>query len=312
MRGYKKIISSFFVMFLLSSLGVRSEIAPNLLEISEGLIVVGDFYENGNHGTMVYSVYKLWHDTFYDEDVIELRKETHFTTPLDSTLNLSSYTIASIILQENRTVKMPIQKYSVNSGDDTIIVYIDISDSLNSTVENLNVKLNGVNYLFSEIDPESPLYSEIEIWVILWLLGYIFELSIAPYTKAAISPQATVGHYIDYGQYQGEVIGFTKYFINEKEYYEAIEVHHDEVIININFFGTIIPHTIGETTLLYERTSGIILNSLEYNSTSDEYYYFNSTEVAGIKPLRTSFPIIALLSPLLIVIPILMVRKKKA
>ena len=301
-----------FIVILLLSTSVRSEIASNLLELQEGLSVTGDFYEKNNNGTMTYSVDRIWHDTFLDEDVIELSRERVYSTILESNFNISRQLTTSIVKKVNRTVFMPIQKFSVKSGGDNITVFVDISESLNTTIDNnLKVTLNGVTYLFSEIDTESPLYSEIEIWVILWFLGYIFDLFVSPLTKYAISPQAAVGQNIDYGQYQGEVIGYTEYFINEKEYFEVIEVHHDEVIVNINFFGEIIPHTIGETTLLYEKSSGIILSSLEYNSTSEEYYYFNATNISGIKPAKTSFSIVIAWSTILIGVLIVLKGKEK-
>ena len=132
---------------------------------------------------------------------------------------------------------------------------------------------------------------------------------IMPMFRYAISPQATIGQEIEYGLFNGTVVGFTEYYISETEYFEAIEVHHDEFPIDgVNDYG--------ESTLLYEKNTGIILHWLEYNATADKYYYYNATDVIGISPIivvpEFSIPFIVLISGILIAVPILIyIRKKK-
>ena len=113
-----------FIVILLLSTSVRSEIASNLLELQEGLSVTGDFYEKNNNGTMTYSVDRIWHDTFLDEDVIELSRERVYSTILESNFNISRQLTTSIVKKVNRTVFMPIQKFSVKSGEDNITVIV--------------------------------------------------------------------------------------------------------------------------------------------------------------------------------------------
>lgn len=313
MRKQNKIVVFVFVALFLTSLTVRSEPAPNLLELYEGISVFGDLTSDDVNGTVEFSVDKLWHDPFYDEDIVEMSRDFIHTPPYHPVYNVSREIATSIVLSDNRSVIYPSYKYHVESGDDTTIVFLNITDSLDLGEEDLIVTYNGVNYTFQDIDPESELYTNISTWVISMALGNMLELVLMPLTKYAISPQATTGQEIEYGPYTGEVMGFTEYWIDETDVYEVIEVHHEEVVIIFDFFGTPQPYTLGESTLLYEKQTGIILHWIEYNSTADLYYYYNATAVFGITPVipEYSVPLLLALSTILIATPIIISRRKK-
>ena len=310
MRIHNKLLVLVLATLLLTSLTVRSETAPNLLELDEGLTVIGNYPYYTALGPMTFTVEKIWHDSFYDLDVVEMSRELIHTN-LDPIVNVSREIVTAVIINSNRTNFMPVVRHYVETWDDTIDVFLDISESLNITAESLKVTVNGITYVYEDMDPFSLVYSKISMWMMSWALGNVLEKGLAPLTKYAISPQATTGQYIDYGPYQGEVIGFTEYYINEKEYYEVIEVHHDEVVIYVDILGSVDPYTIGESTYYYEKRTGMVLNWIEYDSIADTNYYFNATDVTGIRPLKTSASFIIVLSTALIAIPIVLGRRKK-
>lgn len=315
MRKHNKILACFFLVFFLSSLTVRSEVAPNLLELTEGICSKGEIYQDELWATLNFSIDRIWHDPFFDEDIVEITRDVDHKPPYDPIVNVSKEIVTSLIINDNRSAFMPVVSHYVKSWDDTILVFINYTDSLDFAEEDLLVTYNGITYTYSEMDPGHELYGNISFWVMSWGFGNMFEQQIMPITKYAISPQATIGQEIDYGQYTGEVMGFTTYDISETEYYEVIEVYHDEVVVIINMFGTDEPYTIGECTLLYEKRTGLVLHWIEYNATLDEYYFYNATEVVGISPLvyvpEYSVPFIAVISSILIAIPILIGRRKK-
>ena len=311
MRIQNKLLVLVLTAFLLTSLTVRSETAPNLLELDEGITVTGNFHQITDYSTMTFSVDKIWHDPFFDLDVVEISRDFVLTPPLDPIVNVSRAILTSIFINNNRSVLIPVVKYHVETWDDIIIIYLDVSESLNITEESLKVIVNGVSYVYEDMDPGSLDYSKISMWMMSWALGNVLEQGLMPMAKYAISPQATTGQYIDYGPYQGEVIGFTEYYINEKEYYEVIEVHHDEVVIYVDILGSVDPYTIGESTYFYEKRTGMVLNWIEYDSIADANYYFNATEVTGIRPLKTSVSFIVVLSTAIIAIPIVLAKRKK-
>ncbi len=315
MKKHNKILACFFVVFFLSSLTVRSETAPNLLELTEGISTVGEIYHNEVSGSVNFSIDRIWHDPFLDEDILEMSRDFVHDPPYDPIFNISKEIVRSVVINDNRSVIIPAIRYYIESGDETIDFYFNYTDSLDIGEEDIFVTYNGATYNYSEIDPASELYTNITDWMFNWMVGNAFELQLMPQTKYAISPQATIGQEIEYGPYTGEVIGFATYNISETEYYEVIEVHHDEEVVIINMFGSDQPYTIGESTLLYEKRTGIILHWLEYNVTADKYYFYNATEVVGISPLiyilEYSLPFIAVISSILIAIPILIGRRKK-
>ena len=313
MRKQNKIVVFVFVALFLTSLTVRSEPAPNLLELYEGISVFGDLTSDDANGTVKFSVDKLWHDPFYDEDIVEMSRDFIHTPPYHPVYNVSREKATGIIINDNRTSIIPVYKYHVESGDDITIIFLNITDSLNFTDEDLIVTYNGVNYTYEDIDPMSDLYANISGWFMSWAFGNMLELELMPLIRYAISPQATTGQEIEYGPYTGEVIGVTEYWVDETVVYEAIEVHHEEVIVIVDLFGTPQPYTVGATTLLYEKQTGIILHWSEYNSTADLYYYFNSTAVVGITPIipEYSVPFILAISAILIATPIFISRRKK-
>lgn len=313
MRKQNTIVVFIFVALFLTSLTVRSEPAPNLLELYEGISVFGDLTADDANGTVEFSVDKLWHDPFLDEDIVEMTRDFIHTPPYDPVYNISREKATGIVLNDNRTVIYPTYKYHVESGDDITIIFLNITDSLDLAEEDLIVTYNGVNYTYEDIDTMSELYANISMWVLSFGLGNLLELELMPLTRYAISPQATTGQEIEYGQYTGEVIGFTEYWVDETDVYEAIEVHHEEVIVIVDLFGFPQEYTVGATTLLYEKQTGIILHWIEYNSTADIYYYYNATAVFGITPIipEYSVPFIIAIGAILIATPIIISRRKK-
>lgn len=314
MKRYNKILTCFFVVFLLSSLTVRSEIAPNLLELTEGTVIIGEIYQNDVLGELNFSIDRIWHDPFLDEDMVEFTRDFIHTPPYDPIVNVKREIVTSLVVNDNRTVFLPVSSYYVETIDYNMTIFLNYTTDLNVIEDDLMVTYNGTTYIYNDIDPGEPFYDNVSYWMLTWAIANVFELQLMPLTKYAISPQATIGQEIEYGQYNGSVVGFTEYYISETEYFEVIEVHHDESIVIINIFGTDDPYTIGESTLLYEKNTGIVVHWLEYNSTSDKYYYYNATEVIGINPIvipEFSVPFIAVLSSILIAIPILIVRRRK-
>ena len=89
MRKHNKILACFFVVFFLSSLTVRSETAPNLLELIEEISTKGDLFQNELLGTFNVSIDRIWHDPFYDEDIVELSRTLDHTPPYDPIVNVS-------------------------------------------------------------------------------------------------------------------------------------------------------------------------------------------------------------------------------
>lgn len=314
MKRYNKILACFCVVFLLSSLTVRSETAPNLLELTEGTIIIGEIYHNEIWGDWNFSIDKIWHDPFFDEDIVELTRDFIHDSPYNPTVNVSREIATSLIVKDNRTVYLPFVSYYVETIDYNITIFLNYTTDLNMTEDDLMVTYNGTTYIFNDIDPGALIYANVSYWFMTWAIGNAFELDLMPLTKYAISPQATIGQEIEFGNYTGEVMGFKEYYISETEYFEVIEVYHNETVVNIDIFGTDDPYTIGETTLLYEKNTGIVLHWLEYNSSADKYYYYNATEVIGLNPIvipEFAVPFIVAISSILIAIPILIVRRKK-
>lgn len=59
LRRQNKILVLVLTAFLLTSLTVRSETAPNLLELDEGITVTGNFHQITDYSTMTFSVDKI-------------------------------------------------------------------------------------------------------------------------------------------------------------------------------------------------------------------------------------------------------------
>ncbi len=315
MKKHNKILASFFVVFFLSSLTVRSEVAPNLLNLTEGTVIIGDIYMSETYGQFNFSVDRIFYDSFFDENFVEFSRSINHTPPYDPTFKVKNEIITSLVVNDNRTVYMNIASYYIETVDYNITVFLDYTDDLNITEDDLKVTYNGITYTYNTIDPGEPFYGNVSFWTLNWALANMFEMQMMPLLKYAISPQATIGQEILFGQYNGTVVGFTKYNISETEYFDAIEVHHDETIVIINMFGSDQPFTLGDTTLLYEKNTGIILHWLEYNSSAGYYYYYNATDVLGISPLiympEYSVPFLVIVSSILIATPILIGRRKK-
>ncbi|NPD90190.1 MAG: hypothetical protein HGN29_15875 [Asgard group archaeon] len=314
MNKHNKVLVLIFIVFLLTSLTVRSETAPNLLELTEGISVSGDLNQYEISGTMEFGIDKIWYDPFTDENLVEMIRNMTDTPP-NPPYYVKRQIVTSLIMEDNRTVLLPASRFYTETVEDAVLFFLNITDSMDIAEEDLIVTYHGVNYTLIDIDTESELYSNISIWYLSFVLGNAFELQLMPLTRYAISPQATIGQEIDYGTYTGEVMGFKEYEISETEKYEVIEVHHEEAVImvDISGLGSPEPYTIGETTFFYEKQTGIVLHWIEYNSTADLYYYFNATKVVGIIPLISEYsvPSLVLLSTILIATPIIMSRKRK-
>lgn len=295
---------------------VRSEIAPNILNLTEGVVVIGDIFAiDESYGQLNHSVDRIFHDPFFDEDFVEFTRAINHTPPYDPSFQVKYEVVKSLVVNDNRTMYLNLVSHHLETVDYNITVFVDYQDDLNVTQDDLKVTYNGVTYVYSTMDEEEPINSTVTFWVMNWALANIFDKQMQPYLKYAISPQSTIGQEILYGQYNGTVVGFTEYYISPTEYFEAIEVHHDETIVTIDLFGSDQYYTLGDTTLLYEKETGIILHWLEYNSSAGYYYYYNATDVVGISPIivvpEFSIPFIAIISCILIATPVLIYRRKK-
>ena len=315
MKRTKKVLVLLLITILLTSLNVRSDTAPNLLELTEGIYIFGDVHTENITGTYEISVDKIWHEPYTDEDIVDLTLNVTDTPPYDHPFNVTNNAITSFVFKDNRTVLFPAYYYSITVDNETIIFFFNITDTLEDLSEDdIIVTYHGENYTVLDLDPMSELYTNISYWFLSFMLGNAFMREYMPLIKYAISPQATIGQEIDYGQYTGEVTGFKEYKISETERYEVIEVHHEEEIVIIDIYG-IDPFEciVGESTIQYEKQTGILLHWIEYNSTTDDYYYYNATKIVGIAPLVSEFsvPTLVLLSTILIAIPIILIKRKK-
>lgn len=315
MKHYKKIITSILVFSLFSSLNVRSEIAPNLLELVEGTTIIGESFQSDEFVYWNMSVDRLWHDSFFDLDVIDFTWDVIHNPPYHPVSNVTREIITQLIVQENRTLLIPVTYYYVETTDYNLTIFFDISVDLNITDDDLKVIYDGTTYIYDEIDPGESFYNIVGFWLVSFAFGNAIYLEYMPFTPYAISPQVTIGQEILYGQYNGTVVGFTEYYISETEYFEAIEVYHDEVIITANILGSDQEWGIGNRTLFYEKNTGIVLHYLEYNSSTDTYYYYNTTDTIGISPIQVvpefSIPLLAILSSMFIILPILLRKRKE-
>jgi len=315
MKRCSKIISLFVVLFLLSALTGRSEVASNSLDLVAGTIVMGDIYQGDIYGEYNFSVYRNWHDPFYDLDVVDMGMDFLHYPPYNPLFNVTTEIVKSLVVIDNRTMAIPVFYYYMNTTEYDITIFIDIQDDLNITSDDLKVTFNGTTYIYDDVTEATPGYEIISQWMLSFGLGNMLLQQLMPLTPYAISPLATIGQTIEYGSYNGTVMGYTNYYISETEYYEAIEVHHDEVVVHVDMLGSDSPQTIGDRTLLYEKNTGIILHWLEYNSSADKYYYFNATDVIGLSPIivvpEFSGYSLVIISSIVIAIPIFLVKRKK-
>ncbi len=312
MNRINKVLVIILITILFTSSNVRSATAPNLLEVYTGISITGDLKQQAILGTMEFSIGKVWYDPYTDENLVEMARNMTDSTP-DPPYNVTKQIATSWIVEDNRTVLLPAISLYTETVEDAVLVFLNITDLTNVQEEDLIVTYHGVNYTYMDIDTMSQLYANVSFFVLSFLLGNALELQLMPLSRYAISPQATIGQEIDYGNYTGEVMGFKDFYISETEKYEVIEVHHEEETVWVDFGGIPEPYILGETTFLYEKQTGIVMYWLEYNSSADIYYYFNATKVVGIAPVVSEFTTSSLifLSTILIAIPIIIYRKKK-
>ena len=254
MRRYNKIISLFVVLFFLTALTGRSDVASNELDLVAGTIVMGDIYQGDMYGRYNFTVERNWHDPIYDLDVVDMGMDFIHDPPYNI-FNVTREIIKSLVVIDNRTMAIPVFSYYLETTEDELTIFIDIQDDLNLTDDDLKVTYNGTTYIYDDITPSTPGYDLINFWMLSFGMGNVLLQQLMPLTPYAISPQATIGQTVEFGPYNGTVMGYTEYYISETEYFEAIEVHHDEVVVHIDIMGTDNPQTIGDRTLLYEKNT---------------------------------------------------------
>ncbi|MCE7742419.1 MAG: hypothetical protein GOP50_08150 [Candidatus Heimdallarchaeota archaeon] len=257
-------------------MNVSSTLAPDTLEVYKGISVRGPNVQGDTEGMTEFIVGEIWTDTVFSVDIVEFTLSIEYTLVPEG-VDMLENTIMSLISKDNRTNALPVASYYVKTSTEECTIFLDIDQTINFTEEDLKATYNGVTYTVSEMDPYSQVFTDIGYYLLGWAFGNVFLMETMPITKYLISPQATTGQEINYGLYNGEVVGYNVYSPDGTTDYDVIEVHHNEQNFTIDLFGTQ-NFYIGESTYYYEKETGIVVFWMEDNPTGDDYH-FNATEI---------------------------------
>ncbi len=307
MKNKEVVLTLFVVACLLSSMNVSGTLAPDTLEVYKGITVRGPNFQEDTEGITEFIVGETWTDTMYSFEIVEFTLSIEYTVVPEG-VDMLENSIMSLILKDNRTNALPTASYYVKTSTEECTIFIDLDQSVNFTEEDLKATYNGVTYTVSELDINSQIFSDISFYLGAWAFGTIFLIETMPITKYIISPQATIGQEINYGLYNGEVIGYDVYSPDGTTEYDVIEVHHDEQ--NITYFGTQNLY-IGESTYYYEKETGIVVFWMEDNPAGDDYH-FNATEITIPEQTEEgSAAVIGALSAVIVATAVITYRRKK-
>ena len=284
MNGIKYLITLFIMGNLLFSTMnptfVKGAVASDLIEVTTGAFTKGEYvFCNGTQpGILVAYINVEVIDRFTPEDIpLELIAINVSISTIGGILGMDPDTIfeyVSLIWVHNRTTLLPAahlkiatSNYSMEASvlhETTVAELMDLNNAM--------VTINNFTSLYADVDVSNPLYSDVEDLMFTFALMNAILLIYFPFTILTISPTAQNGDTIRFEQTEGLCQGTAPILDTTGHIYQSIKViYYDTFTFAFDEIDDVYVH--------YDTTTGLIINSFEYDTVANTHYEFRPVEI---------------------------------
>lgn len=285
------------------------------LVVTEGSYVRGKFlFTNSTHNDLLMAyitltVDDIWNDTYTLLNIVNFKVLYEFESGEDNPLGTEDFTtmeMTAAVFEHNRTTILPAA--TLVMANDTWemsadILYLEDTENM-LDLDYTNVTIDGDSFIYGDMDGTEPEYSDVLGMMFMFAIINGALLSYQAYTPYAINPQANVADTVHFEPTNGVVDELEPITTSEGDAYDCVNVEY----INTATFGL---DDVGEVDVHYEQKTGLLIRSLEKDTSGDTIMEFQPIEVviksAGFLP----FPIVGVIVSFVAIGLVVVISRKR-
>ncbi len=314
-KSFTILLLGLLVASMFFSALTQGAVLSDQLIVTEGSYVRGKFlYTNTTHNDvlMAYitlSVDDIWNDSYSLLNMVNFKVLYEFQADGENPLgadDLTTMEMTAVVFEHNRTTFLPAA--SLVMSNDTWemsadVLYLGKTDAM-MDFNKANITVDGVSYIWEDMDGSEDYYMDYFGMVFSMALMNAFLLVYNSYTPYAINPHGNVADTVSFEPSNGVVDEFEPITTSGGDAYDCVNVEY----INTATFGF---DDVGEVDVHYEQKSGLLIRSLEKDTSGDTQMEFQPIEVviksAGFLP----FPIVGVIVSFVAIGLVVVISRKR-
>ncbi|MCG3224359.1 MAG: hypothetical protein H7647_07830 [Candidatus Heimdallarchaeota archaeon] len=315
-KSFTILITGLLVASICFSALSQGALLSDQLIVTEGSYVKGKYlYTNSTHNDvlmayMTLSVDEIWNDTNTLLNLVNFKVLYEFQADGENPLGADDMTIMEItasVFEHNRTTFLPAATLMMrNATWEASVDIFYLKDTAGMMDFNkANITIDGVSYLWEDMDGSETNYSDYFGMIFSFAIINAVLLSYNAYTPYAVNPHGNVADTVSFEPSNGVVDEFEPITTTQGDAYDCMNVEY----INTATFGL---DDVGEVDTHYELKTGLLIRSLEKDTSGSTQMEFQPIEVVIKSAFFLPFPFVGVLvSFVAIGLVVVLARKRK-
>lgn len=315
-KSFTTLILGLLVASICFSALTQGALLSDQLIVTEGSYVKGKFlYTNSTHNDvlMAYvtlSVDEIWNDTNTLLNLVNFKVLYEFQADGENPLGADDMTIMEItaaVFEHNRTTFLPMATLMMRNATweaSVDILYLGDTSAM-MDLNKANITIDGVSYLWENMDGSETNYIDYVAMILLFALINAGLLSYNAYTPYAVNPHGNVADTVSFEPTNGVVDEFEPITTSQGDAYDCMNVEY----VSTATFGL---DDVGEVDTHYELKTGLLIRSLEKDTSGSSQMEFQPIEVVIKSAFFLPFPFVGVIvSFVAIGLVVVLARKRK-
>jgi hypothetical protein len=315
-KSFTILITGLLVASICFSALSQGALLSDQLIVTEGSYVKGKYlYTNSTHNDvlmayMTLSVDEIWNDTNTLLNLVNFKVLYEFQADGENPLGADDMTIMEItaaVFEHNRTTFLPAATLMMRNATwkaSVDILYLKDTAGM-MDFDKANITIDSVSYLWEDMDGSETNYMDYFGMIFSFAIINAVLLSYNAYTPYAINPHGNVADTVSFEPSNGVVDEFEPITTTQGDAYDCMNVEY----INTATFGL---DDVGEVDTHYELKTGLLIRSLEKDTSGSTQMEFQPIEVVIKSAFFLPFPFVGVLvSFVAIGLVVVLTRKRK-
>lgn len=315
-KSFTILITGLLVASICFSALSQGALLSDQLIVTEGSYVKGKYlYTNSTHNDvlmayMTLSVDEIWNDTNTLLNLVNFKVLYEFQADGENPLGADDMTIMEItaaVFEHNRTTFLPVATLMMRNATWEVsvdILYLKDTAGM-MDFDKANITIDGVSYLWEDMDGSETNYMDYFGMIFSFAIINAVLLSYNAYTPYAVNPHGNVADTVSFEPSNGVVDEFEPITTTQGDVYDCMNVEY----INTATFGL---DDVGEVDTHYELKTGLLIRSLEKDTSGSTQMEFQPIEVVIKSAFFLPFPFVGVLvSFVAIGLVVVLARKRK-
>jgi hypothetical protein len=315
-KSFTILITGLLVASICFSALSQGALLSDQLVVTEGSYVKGKYlYTNSTHNDvlmayMTLSVDEIWNDTNTLLNLVNFKVLYEFQADGENPLGADDMTVMEItaaVFEHNRTTFLPAATLMMrNATWEASVDILYLKDTAGMMdFDKANITIEGVSYLWEDMDGSETNYVDYFGMIFSFAIINAVLLSYNAYTPYAVNPHGNVADTVSFEPSNGVVDEFEPITTTQGDAYDCMNVEY----INTATFGL---DDVGEVDTHYELKTGLLIRSLEKDTSGSSQMEFQPIEVVIKSGFFLPFPFVGVLvSFVAIGLVVVLARKRK-